>query len=173
MKARKESRKRHGLCIANLSCATPPVRRWLCQHHLDAARATKRKSNAKAYLAKKIAGLCVVTGCRGKALDHTVLCLKCDALRRGTKRRPRAAAATRKRWWMARVKAGLCGQCGAEPLESRRYGESCLQKFRVRARLSYLRRHPNAKQTREQMAVRGLRLEDFMFGDGNLAEAQR
>ncbi|HZN68014.1 MAG TPA: hypothetical protein VFB66_22200 [Tepidisphaeraceae bacterium] len=172
-KAIRESRKRHNLCVGSSTCPEPIVRVWRCERHYAMKKAHDKRGAERAYMRKKVAGLCVERSCRGKAHEHTVLCWRCELAaksRRDPKKHKRHAA----NWRRKQVRAGLCRECGKGPLESMRYCETCLEKLRARSRAHYMRKNPNAKRTREIRAVRDIRLEDYMHSGGNnLAEAQR
>lgn len=176
---RYRQRREAGLCQGSLTCTEPAEERGCCRRHADMRRAHERKSNTRRYWARKLDGKCVTSGCPNTAQEDGVCCLPCATLLRAQKRSTRGlkkAARYRKRWRKERWRAGLCVACGAEPLLSKRYGESCLIRARERSRLRYIAKHQKAPgPTREDRAARDLGpIEAYLStGTSNLGEAAR
>lgn len=182
----RQARKVAGLCIGSKSCRAKAID-TLCRRHRKLARKHGREQARAIYLAKKVAGLCVITGCRAAATETTVTCPKHqreqhdrDSTPKGKTDALKRSRASRRR----RILRGLCAHCGSERLSTKTLGERCAKRLRDAknardaARRLAERRIITCRNCGEQGHGRcewrepmpPLRIEDFMGAPSALAQ---
>jgi hypothetical protein len=131
-----QARRDAGLCVWSSGCRRSPTPgAQLCRTHRRKSNALQSAAHKKQYMAKKLAGHCVVFGCSERAGEETVSCARHAEGERARARQPKrraaltaACKATRDRW----ISRGLCGHCGGEELTSKSMGDRCLKDMRDR-----------------------------------------
>jgi hypothetical protein len=187
------TRRAAGLCVWSNGCASALMPgAALCRAHRRRANALQSAAHKKQYMAKKVAGRCVIFGCEEPAGAATVSCERHAEAERARDKLPKRRAdlaatckATRARW----IARGMCGHCGGEELTSKSLGDRCLAEMRangLKRRLAeaaaqgrVLKRLKCGKCGREghrtrrcadvRVPMEPLRLEDFMAGTSALA----
>lgn len=126
------ARRSTGLCVGAKSCKRKPQGRF-CKHHRKPLSPAGKRKRHKVYLAKKLAGLCTIAGCKNPQTEKTLICETHDARRAayeateaGREKNSARSRRTRKR----RLDAGVCSRCGVNPLETESRCESCAEALR-------------------------------------------